>query len=47
MPKLSPTPIYNPSALPINLRAFAARLTQSIGVSTIMGIPHTPIPTLG
>ena len=27
--------------------AFATRVTQSIGVSTIMGIPHTPIPTLG
>ena len=46
IPNGSPTPIYNPSALPIWTSDLEARVTLSMGGASIMGTPPTPIPTL-
>jgi len=46
IPKGSPTPIYNPSILPILASALDTRETVSNGGLSIMGTPPTPIPTL-
>ena len=47
MPVGSPVPIYKPSALPICTRALEARVTQSMGGTSHMGTPQTPMPALG
>ncbi len=47
MPLGSPVPTYNPSALPISTMAALARLTMSMGETSNIGTPPTPMPTLG
>jgi hypothetical protein len=47
MPCGSPVPTYNPSALPTSIMAALARLTMSMGETSNIGTPPTPLPTLG